>query len=577
MQKENQLMALLDLSNSLKTTISKYETKDLLTFISGVLLQVPTRNNNPLFKNLMSPFRQLTYLALLNLESTDSKKEKKYFSEEEWDEVTTLLHKIETEYFYILGFPKNGKETQEDIIKITSTLPTFLNYFCNGSLSFIEQDIEKIEIIFKNFNSQIYNEFNLEISDYIKFFHFTNEVINNNTKKALHYLNKENWQTFTSNCIEKGIYDPKDWINEAPKEILASAEFFKSPGSILKLNIDEIDFTDFDKDKFLLILNTFTCNEIPKETITLYTEKNIINDKPFYKINDKIFLPIFFKQYLNALYNHLFEFCKKLHQDKTYKSRDKYIENKTFDIFKNFFGKEAFYYCNYNVDNGVSEQDILILYKKNAFIIEVKATSNREPMRDFNKAYDKLKNDFKKGIQYGYDQCYRVKNKFNNDALIKIYNKNKKIEYTFNPKKYNVYTIVVTYDRFGCIQTNLSEMLNLNENDESYPWAVNIDDLETFLLALKKKKNYKQLFLKFIEYREYYHEHLICGDELELCGLFYSDENLFCKYSLLDEIIFVDPNSSSIFDKMYNEGLGFENERFYDKKINNEAINLYEF
>lgn len=59
-----------------------------------------------------------------------------------------------------------------------------------------------------------------------------------------------------------------------------------------------------------------------------------------------------------------------------------------------------------------------------------------------------------------------------------------KILYTVNPKKIqNIYSIVVTLEQFGSLQTDLSLMLQKEDNID-YPWSAYIDDLEIFLFTL---------------------------------------------------------------------------------------------
>ncbi|WP_314058038.1 hypothetical protein [Empedobacter brevis] len=562
---------LIDKSKKLKNLISSYESAELLTFIAGLLVKIPTRNNNPFFKFLKSPLRQLFYLAILNIESTEPVKDKKVSSEEEWDELAKLLDEIEMEYFMMLGFPKNGEETKEDVDKLLLTLPTYLNYFFNGPLSFVEQDIYRIENTFLNYKSIIFDKTGICLDDFIKFFYFVNDVIEYNLNYA--FRTGIEWK----NCIEKGI-KPEEWEISSQEELEAWGNLIQNPGSYLVLDIEKIDFSTFEKSKFIDIISLFIIKEKNNDNIRLYTEKNPITEKPFFKINDKKYLPIFFKQYLNSLYDFLFELCKEnIGANKILKSRDKFLETKTKEVFENFLKKEAFYYYNYSVDNNISEQDLLVVFKKNLLIIEMKASLQREPMRDFEKAYKKLESDFEKSIQKGYEQCFRVKEIINNHNKLVIKDKNKRTLYELkNLDKYNIHTIVVTNDRLGNVQTNLYNLLELNENDDRFPWCVNIDDLEVFLLALKKKSGYKSSFINFLDYRELFHGTLMCSDELELCGFYFSNQLDFIKYAKMEDKIFcTEHETSTIFDKLYNSGLGFKNERNLIKKKDKRVYNIF--
>lgn len=560
----------------LKEKCSKYETNEFLTFLGGILLQISQREENPYLKKLMSPMRQLFFLGLLNSQKTNVSNAKG-FSEEEWNEMANLLHEIEMEYFYLLGFPKGGKESKEEIQKISVTMPTFMNYFFNGPLCYQEQEIERIERMFIEFEKDIFQHYHVNINDFIVFYDLTNKIVNDNLNKAVTFLQPERWQEFTQKCIAKGLFDPEEWINEAPEEIYGYANFMQNPGSILKLDINKINFENISKETFMKILEIFTLKIETKNDITYYTEENALMSFPFIKINDNEFLPFYLKQYLNATYSLLFDFCCKIDRVKALKKRDVFIENKVYELLNDFFGKDGFIYTNYSIDDNVSEQDLLVIYKGFAIIIEVKAGSYRAPMRDANKAFNKLKSDFKKIIQNAYDQTFRVKKAFYENAVLTIKNEKKQDLYKLKTGKYynNLYSIIVTFDRFGHIQTNLNDMLEIDKED-NFPWAVNIDDLEAFMLTLKKRKNKIYDFLNFLKYREQFHGHLICSDELELCGLFLKNKSDFINWSNKEEMIVTASDLTEPIEKSYRDGMGFKNERYLNEKKDGSTGFLYD-
>lgn len=561
----------------LKDLCSNYETLEFLTFLAGVLLQIPQRHDNPFLKKLMSPMRQLFFLGFLNSLS-DPSKNQKGFSEEEWEEMADLLHQIEMDYFFLLGFPKNGEETKEDVEQISVTMPTFMNYFFNGPLSYQEQEIERIENIFSAFEDDLIHQYGITLADFINFYDLTNDEINKNLNLVFKFANPENWQKFTASCIEKGLHDPKDWINEAPDEIYAFANFMQNPGNFLKLDLNKIDYDSISKSRYEKILKLFTFKISQKEDIVYYTENNALMESPLIRLNKNEFLPFFLKQYLNAAYNFLFDFCSQIDKDKLLKQRDLFVEKKVETLFKDFFGKQASIYSNYSIDNNKSEQDLLILFKNTAIIIEVKAGSYRAPMRDPERAYKKLESDFKKIIQNAYDQTLRVKDAFyENESLIVRNEKKQKLD-EFSTAKFrgNLYSVIVPLERFGHIQSNLQDMLEIDENDD-FPWAVSLDDLEAFLLTLNKskKRNKIQAFLQYIKIRENYHGHLLCSDELELCGLYLKRPKDFIAWSNKDEVIVTAADLTEPIEKAYSNGMGFKNERNFKAKKDKTTGILY--
>lgn len=67
-------------------------------------------------------------------------------------------------------------------------------------------------------------------------------------------------------------------------------------------------------------------------------------------------------------------------------------------------------------------------------------------------------------------------------------------------------------------------------------------------------------FVEFLDYRERFQEHVMCADELELCGWYLCDRNLFKEYADKDLPVCTTPNMAVIFDAYYRIGLGFKNE-----------------
>ena len=61
-------------------------------------------------------------------------------------------------------------------------------------------------------------------------------------------------------------------------------------------------------------------------------------------------------------------------------------------------------------------------------------------------------------------------------------------------------------------------------------------------------------------------DHIVCFDELEICGWYMNDREQFKKHSDNDAMINTSPNMGTIFDAYYHTGLGFRNELDIDYK-----------
>lgn len=117
-------------------------------------------------------------------------------------------------------------------------------------------------------------------------------------------------------------------------------------------------------------------------------------------------------------------------------------------------------------------------------------------------------------------------------------------------------------------------MLQIDYTDD-FPWCVSLDDLEAFILTLSKRSNRIQSFLIFLEHRQNYHGHLICSDELELCGSFLISQKKFIEQSQREETIVTMSDLTEPIEKAYRDGMGFDNERYFERKKKKDAHFLY--
>lgn len=563
------------LCRELKGIIEIYETSSFITELSLMTYAIGKRNEYEIFEHLTSPMYQLFYLAGLNICSKYNGEKKKFsYRKEEWNRIGKLLSKIELEYFNSIGFPHNGKESKEVLEKVRISLPTFLTYFLHTSLSYEEQQIEKIERIFVGFDKEIKEKFKLSIADLISL----NNVVDNLLHKKINTIPKlyysENWQKFTKSMIDKGIEDPKDWIKFGGEELQDAMNYLVNFSHNFTLNISLVKKTK--QDNILNFLDCLGCKEQEESSLLFYTDRNILFDKPIFRTNKEEFIVFNQKHLIDGIFLNVFNYLEnnKATRNRLYKARDRFIEVKTFELFRDFFGKKAKIYTNYCLEHN-AEQDIIVFFGKNILVIEVKAGKSREPLRDPVKAYDRIKRDFRKTIQPAFEQAKRAEDFIYRNRNLKLKTlKGDIIENIKMAKSPNVFSILVTFERYGQIQTDLSLLLDIDD-ERPYPWSVCVEDLETILLALKHKKNYRKNFIKYLSLRERLHEHMLSDDEIEIFGSFFQNPNHFTKLSNAKETIAFQPKDTKPIEKLFFSGLGFKNERRLDKKQNRHTVRLF--
>ncbi|WP_370409043.1 hypothetical protein [Tenacibaculum dicentrarchi] len=557
-----------EIINDLSLLIKDFKKESFLPYLTQMTIHIDQRETSEIFKNLMSPMKQFVYLTDLFF-SVEIGGNKVGFSKEEWEKITKLLNEIEMTYFGDIGFFEENMKDSPNRDKVSVSLTSFLNYFNNAQLSYDEQTLERLKRNCGNFDEEVKKYLGFTVSESISFCNHIKSLINKKyTDCNFYQLNQEEWPKLTEKFIKRGINDPKDWWDEPELALLKEYKF--KPGFIFIQNINDIYKVNLPKEVVKKLIEYLTYDEnLNKGKTVYYANKNPFFDTPLIKLNSTEYLCPQYKFLIESFHNRINSKLSEIKKEKYTQFKNQMLEKKVEEVFRKLFGKEALIFNSYYVDKKRSEQDLLINFKGFFFIIEIKDTLFRAPMRDPIKAFDKIKSDFKKSIQNGYEQCVRVENKFEEGKDFDIFdNKTQKSIFKIKPNKVKDYfSIIVTQFKYGNIQTNLENLL-IKEKDALYPWSICIDDLEAFVLALRKLKKgmARTQFIHYLKNREAYNEHLICGDELELCGYFINEPKDFEKLSVIEETFSADPRMSELFDAEYYNGLGFKNEIDIDIK-----------
>lgn len=557
------------ISSDLKKIVDKYESEAFLCEIAELLTYL---GDGPIpyepFCRLHSPLRQIFYIAALNICS--SNKERKEYNtykfkdqREDWDKIISILYQLDDAYEEIF-IDEQKLDSSIDLEKIKAAYPSFVNYYYSGILNYEEQVIERIERYFNSFDKDIIKEFGLSISDFINIYNIIDEELHRLANKYFELVRENDECRNFVNEMYKLHKSPRNWEMTKNEKINELIVITKNQSEKLKI-IPENIYSRYSQEKIDRFLRLFLCNNKIDDNFLLFSQPNILFNYPLYELSDGRILIIEIKQLIYAIYYLLFNFCindEKLEQ-RFYKHRGNELEIKIEELFKDFLGKEALIYRNYKTKLKKG-QDVLVYIKGLILIIEAKSSKKDKPIVNVNGAFNQVKANFKEIFQKGYEQTKRVEELFLNDEIVAIFNSDMKQIFEFRTKHiHHVFSIIVTLEKFSQIQTDLSTMLSLND-DYAYPYSICIDDLEILLLTMKKEKFSLSTFIKFLKQRELFHGRLDCKDELELAGHFFYYKELI--FPPGNEPIVTDVNGTEIFDKFYEKGLGFKNEKNLDRK-----------
>ena len=563
------------ISKELKTFLKKYDTQSVLGHLSFLMTCITNGAAQEELCRLASPMRQLYYLAGLLITGESDGTNEIQFSEEDWQHIVDLLVQIENEYFQLFVPDAPEDVTEEWKKKVGVAMPTFLSFFNLGPLNYEEQLIEQIEGTFSGLNDVISNKVGVTTEEILQFYENMDFWCQYNfqslSQTSTKYPLRENWKDY-SNLKEIGC------VEVAPGHIVSIGEdrqpmytYVIDPGIKNRFKTVDLATNGLTEEKVNHILSLFTTKRTATDFL-YYTGANPLLTKPIVDLENGMYQVFEEKRVLHAILYRLEEICKETEPTKARLTHSKghYLENKIVELFRKYFGEKAEIISNYCIDG--CEQDIMVLWKEYMFVIEAKAYTNREPFRNAEKAFTRIKDDFKGCIGYAYKQCKRVEDKMKAGKAFDLLDKEGNVLKTINPTDYdgNDFYIIVNQESFGQIQVDLSTFLEVAD-DENYPWAVRYDDLEVFILTLMAKRKKPDYFVDFLMLREYLHGHIICSDEGEICGGFLTGK-LTQKMAESENVIATAPDLAAVFDEQYRKGMGFKNEKNWKEKHDGKTL-----
>ena len=570
--KENKLETI---SRNLKLLLAKYNTQSMLGHLSFLMTCITNGAAQNELGRMVSPMRQLYYLAGLMVTQESNGTDEFQYSEEDWQKIVNSLVEIEKEY-YKLFQPAAPEDITEDWKKkVEAAMPTFLSYFNLGPLNYEEQVIEQIRGTFITMNDVIVAETGLTTEDYLQFYENLDAWCQYNFQSlgigGAQYPLRENWKEYTAlEKIDKVEIVPGE-IQRIDRDKQSLYTLVIDPGIKYRFKAEDMASNGLTIGKVNTILSQLA---IRRETTDFlyYTGQNPLMQHPIVDLENGLYQVFEEKRVLHAILYKLEEICKEKEGAKVRLTHSKghYLEDKIENLFRRFFGKKTEIISNYVIDG--CEQDIIVLWNGHLFAIEAKAYTNREPFRNAEKAYTRIKDDFNGCIGYAYKQCKRVEDKMKAGKPFDLLNEKGKVIKTIDPADYDGkdFYIIVNQESFGQIQVDLSMFLEVGEG-YNYPWAVRFDDLEVFLLTLIAKKKKTQYFVDFLIMREYLHGHIICSDEGEICGGYLTGK-LTQDLAERDDVITTAPDFASVFDNQYRKGMEFENEKHWKEKHNGKTM-----
>ena len=560
----------------LKSRLAKINTVDLLGYIGSRLIPIGNdgesiANSADIFSktNLPSPLRQYVYLAglLLSTEYDPTRQlrlDEALFCdlERKINEITEHYHEMHMEPFAI-GNPSPAASRKSLI-----SFAAFNSYFETGKLNYAEQTVNKIRTIFSQFDEAKEKPLPLTAGDFIGIYEAICDLDERSINDVQHNID----------CLRSKLeeYSSELELNGA-EEVIDDGQLLKNIGE--KLGVDEqfalciknahvVKRGDlvhrFGEEKTDIFLSLFSTKRQTSDFM-YYGQKSPFLDKPLVEIEDGCFFVTFQPLIIEAVYEYINNLVSQ--NTKLGKKKSDAVETMTFNYFKSIFGHSAQYFRQVCEKPRTDEHDILILYEKYIFIIEVKGSKVRMPLFDPDKNSVRVENHFfgEAGIGYAYKQAIKLKGAIESHPSVTLYHDYEK-PFTVTAVGKKVIPIVITLESFGQIEINTSILIT-PEKSQPYPWACCVDDLENLIKINKYLHKGPDEFVRYLKFREKYHEKIYATDELEILECFYN--NVFKMHE--HDVYILKPTGKSLIDKIHFEELGVPYE--YEFGITLETLN----
>lgn len=554
-------------SNELKQMVGIYDSQYFLADIARLAsMQANPRIELSPFNGLSSPFRQLAHIGALNVTSDSELIAKKEVDEKtnEWKDIIVQAITVRAGYYEEM-MPNEDEVSDEYYELYKISVPVFDSYFDTTTVNFEEQEINKIRDLFTPFDQLIVSATGLTTNDFIEIFNTIDYAISAKIKESINLFIRSN--AVQKEKIKNNGSNPRNWnYKGTDTEVLKFIRYHADPRLKFTPDMSVLE-RHIPTDKLQAFFDLFTINRGDHPNYKYYSSANPLLQKPIFQYAKRKYLIVFHQHLLHSIFRYLYDLVAKSEsQERFFIHRGKWLQNKTVEILKIYFGETTKIYNEYKIDD--HGQDVLLLKDSLALIIENKAHNEVQFSGNpkVENIYELYLSRFKKTIQKGYDQCWRVKKNFLKNKEFEITNSDgnnpDRIVTSLYP---NRFSIILTLEEFRTPQINTSDLLKLEDEDDNFPLSMCIDDFEVILLTLKKMNKDINVLNYYLKLREKMQGKLRSNEELSIWATFIMNSDF--KIPEEDEKVFYPGfKALEVFNHQYEIGMGFRDEKYLNLK-----------
>ncbi|HEX7476801.1 MAG TPA: SEC-C domain-containing protein [Polyangiales bacterium] len=304
----------------------------------------------------------------------------------------------------------------------------------------------------------------------------------------------------------------------------------------------------------LVFWNRFTVERGTVPRIDYLTDKLVHDQRPLLVVSDGE--AVYFTA--NALYGAVLDVLETALLDNEasraayLRQRDRRLEDEAAEDFQRLLPTGACYRGAFDSPHGQHEHDLVMLAQRTLFVVEMKASPPVEPLRDPDKAFQRVSQAFRsdRGPQKAYEQARRIWRLWNDGKPIELFDRHGASLARFERADVDdVFMVCVTRDEYGALACDLSLLLQ-KEPNEPYPWVLDVYALDSLVDGWRYFKWGLSQLVEFLRVRITLHGRVEGSDEMEYAGFYIKHgfrELLRAEYDHL----MLNPNYSDVFQEIW--------------------------
>lgn len=516
------------------------------------------RGNDPEYDTrLMSPAKQCSFLLGILLESEEPEVPG-YFDEEDWKKAESLLGEAFSAYLSLYFPSKQESESlSEEWYKVREVaMVSFLHYFNSGLLASTRQITERVRRYLTPFDEQLAQRQGISATQALEIC----EWFANRSQKGLDDLSTLFAKADSARHALLDEAEAKNWSAEDIQRKADTPEYRKTFEQLTnaldqmgKLQLADLK-TAFPHtgERFWSL---FSVGRGKGPVLNYPTERSVAEERPLIRLSDtEALCPS-----INTLFSAVLLMGEQVltsseKRESYFRARDRIVESEAAIHFRRLLGSQTEFHSSvFETPDRQYEHDLVILDKELCLIVEAKASPPVEPFRDPEKAFIRLRDAFRAdtGVQKAYRQAMRLWRRLQNGESVVLYNDKGSIVAQLSPELTNqTFCVCVTRDNYGQLATDLALLLE-KKNEEPYPWAINVLDLESLAEAWNHFDWGAEEFLEYLQYRIRLHGKVFSDDELVFVGYYIKHGSLKQILQTGADSAHLNPSYSDVFDDIY--------------------------